>query len=451
MVEHVLKHPRASLFVDMGLGKTSATLFAIAEMYRGRVLDKLPVLVIAPKNVAKGTWPNEVKKWNLPISIVTLAGCSEAERNARLAQSAMVYTINLDMISWLIERLGNAWPFGMVVIDESTRLKGYRKRGGTRRALELSHRAFAPGLRWLNLTGTPTPNGLLDLWAQCYFLDHGARLGDTYDAYRSRWFELDQTAKRGRKNSIYADYVPYPWAQAQITDRVRDICLSIEAKDHFDLKAPIIVTRSVDLPPAARKVYNDMVRKLRAELLELTRKSTVTAVSAGVKTMKCLQIASGAVYDDGGKVTPVHDAKIEELKSIIEECAGAPLIVVYFFKPDLARLKAAFPHGRVLSTPDDEAAFNEGRVPLLFLHTSGGHGLNLQYGGNRMAFFTQWWDNELYSQTVGRIGPVRQFQAGFDRPVYIYHIVARDTIDELVIHRRETKQSVMQILMESLK
>ena len=246
-------------------------------------------------------------------------------------------------------------------------------------------------------------------------------------------------------------YDPCDWAQDVIQKKLSDICLSLDAGDYFPLEKPISVTVPVTLPPAARRVYDDLQRDM---LAELESGEEVGAVNAAAKTVKCLQVASGAVYhDDGESWDVLHDEKISALASIVEEAAGAPVLVAYHWKADLARLRKAFPDGRELDrNPETIKKWNSGKIPLLFAHpASAGHGLNLQDGGNILVFFSHWWDLEQYQQIVERIGPTRQAQAGHPRPVFLYHIVAKDTVDELVMRRRETKREVQDLLLESLK
>jgi len=452
MRDHIIAHRRSALLADMGIGKTRAVLAAIRDLFLTGELAK-PVLILGPLNVARWVWTGENEEAGLGLKINVIAGGRTAEHAAIAKSRADIYTINYDNLPWLVSLYGERWPFGMVVCDESTRLKGYRKRRGTLRSEALASRAWdekdTPArfskCRWVNLTGTPAPNGYLDLWGQTYFLDKGQRLGGTYTAFRDRWFRVEDPYSR------HKNFVPHDWAPAEIKRRINDICKSYEAKDWFDIRDPIVIDRWVKLPPEVMKTYRQFERALRIRLSET---KTVTATTAAALSMKCLQVASGAVYvDHTAETHVVHDEKIAELESIIEESGGNPLIVVYHFRSDLARLREAFPgivtldaKGKVLK------AWNEGKVPLLALHAaSAGHGISLQYGGNRIAFFSQWWDYEQYRQVIERIGPARQAQAGFTRPVYIYHILARGTVDELVMARRGTKQSIHQLLMGGLK
>jgi SNF2 family DNA or RNA helicase len=246
--------------------------------------------------------------------------------------------------------------------------------------------------------------------------------------------------------------VVFPHSQAQIQERLADCTLTIDPHDYFDLQAPIVNVLEVDMPGAVRKQYRELEREM---FVRLATGDEVEALNAAALSMKCLQFANGAVYLEAGSdvSVEVHDAKLEALESIVEEAGGAPVLVAYHFKSDLARLQRAFPAGRHLDAdPRTIDEWNAGRIPVLFAHpASAGHGLNLQDGGNTLVFFGQWWDLEQHDQIVERIGPVRQMQAGHDRPVFIHYIVARDTVDELVMLRRESKRSVQSILLEAMK
>lgn len=440
----IMEQQRLAVWADMGMGKSSATLNALdGLMLLGEVGLDRPALVIAPKRVAVSTWPDEVQKWAhlQHIQIVTITGDAK-QRAAALMKPAHVYTTNFENLPWLIEHLGARWPFKVVVVDEATKLKGFRLRQGSKRAQALGKIAFTKIERFIELTGTPSPNGLSDLWGQIFYLDRGERLGRSYQAFIDRWF------KQG-----YDGYsvVALPHAQGEIQERLKDICIRVDAKDYFDLREPIRNHLFVDLPPAAAKLYADMEKKMFMEL----DGNEVEAFSAAAKTMKCLQIANGAAYVGEGsdEWKEIHDAKIEALREVVEEANGAPVLVAYHFKSDLARLQRAFPAGRVLDAdPHTIRDWNRGRIPVLFAHpASAGHGLNLQDGGNILAFFGFWWDMEQHQQIIERIGPTRQMQAGHDRPVFIHYIIARNTVDELVLKRLETKADVQAILMEAMK
>jgi SNF2 family DNA or RNA helicase len=245
-------------------------------------------------------------------------------------------------------------------------------------------------------------------------------------------------------------YEPLDWTQEAIQERLRDVCLSLDAADYFPIDSPIEVPVPVELPEGARKVYDHLQRDMYVALDDGTE---VDAVNAAALTVKCLQVASGALYREDATWEELHDVKIEALRSIIEESAGAPVLVAYHWKADLERLLKAFPKGRALDkNPRTIKDWNAGKIPVLFAHpASAGHGLNLQDGGHILVFFSHWWDLEQYQQIIERIGPTRQAQAGHPRPVFLYHIIAKDTVDELVITRMKSKRTVQEVLLEALK
>ena len=405
--------------------------------------------------MAKSTWPAEAKKWAhlADIEVRPIIG-NAAERKAALRdKNANVFTINYENLPWLLDAVSpERWPFATVIADESTKLKGFRLKQGTQRARALGRVAHTKAKRFVELTGTPAPNGLIDLWGQAWFLDAGHRLGRTFDGFKNRWFQ----AIPGGDG--YTQIKPLAHAQAEIEARLRDLCLTLDPRDHFDLREPIHTVIKIELPAKVRGLYRDMERELFMQIGE----HEIEAFNAASRTMKCLQLCNGAVYKqapdieiitDNSPWIEVHDAKIEALEDIIEEAAGMPVLVAYQFKSDLARLLKAFPRGRWLDAEQQtEDDWNAGKIPVLFAHPkSAGHGLNLQDGGNIIAFFGHWWDLELRQQIIERIGPVRQLQSGYDRPVFIYDIVAADTVDELVIARHETKREVQDLLLEAMK
>lgn len=445
VIDHVVEIPRGALWVPMGGGKTVSTLTAIDHI--SLVEDCFPCLVIAPLRVASSTWPDEVGKWSHlhALRVVPIVGNAEERRRA-LRQRAEIYTINYENLPWLIEALDGEWPYRMVVADESTKLKSFRLRQGAKRAQALGRVAHITP-RFVELTGTPSPNGLQDLWGQMWFLDKGQRLGRSFQSFVDRWFRSERVGNDAHAIRI----VPLPFAQEQIEDRLRDICLSINVGEYLDIREPITNTIRVELPAKARAMYRDMER----EMFLAIDGAEIEAFNAASKTIKCLQLANGAIYTDdtASAWAEVHDAKLQALEEIIEEAAGMPVLVAYHFKSDLARLRKAFPRGHVLdSNPQTIRDWNAGKIPILFAHpASAGHGLNLQDGGNILAFFSHWWNLEEYQQIIERIGPTRQAQAGHDRPVFIHHIVAADTMDELVMARRESKREVQDLLLEAMK
>lgn len=438
--DHILDVPRCAIWAGMGMGKTTGTLTALDLL---SITEGDPMLVVAPLRVARSTWPDEAGKWShlSGLEVVPVLG-SPSERLAALRVDAPVYTTNYENLPWLVEQWGERWPYKTVVLDESTKVKGFRTRQGGMRARALGTVAHTKIKRIVELTGTPSPNGLQDLWGQAWYLDRGHRLGRSFTAFSQRWF-------RTKPNGFGIE--PLPHAQAEIQDKLRDICLTVDARDWFDLKEPIVTNIFVDLPMKARKHYAEMEKAMFTQLDE----HEVEAFGAAAKTIKCLQIANGAAYvgDGNDDWRVLHDEKIDALASIIEESAGMPVLVAYHFKSDLARLLKAFPAGRALDAdPRTLKAWNAGRIPVLFAHpASAGHGLNLQDGGNILVYFSHWWNLEERQQILERVGPTRQMQAGYDRPVFVYNLVARDTVDELVIERVESKREVQNILIAAMK
>ena len=448
---------RCNLWAGMGMGKTSTclTYLDIAHNIWG---DDAPTLVLAPLRVARTTWPDEAKKWRhlRGLEVVSATG-SQEERAVALRRDAPVVCMNYDNLPWLRDWYadrGKAWPFRRVIADESTRLKSFRIRQGGVRAQAIGAVAHKDVREWVNLTGTPSPNGLKDLWGQQWFIDRGQRLGLTYDAFEQRWFGYKRVQDAISKKVGIVPVI-FPFAQDQIQERLADCSMTIDPKDWFDLGDPIVNVIQVDMPPSARSKYRELEREM---FMQLQAGQEVEVFNAAALSLKCLQLANGAVYLDPQRYGPdvaieVHDAKLEALESIVEESAGAPILVAYHFKSDLARLQRAFPDGRTLdASPDTVRLWNEGRIPMLFAHpASAGHGLNLQDGGNIIVFFGQWWDLEQHDQIIERIGPVRQLQAGHDRGVFIHYIVARDTVDEIVMTRRASKRSVQDLLLQYMK
>lgn len=441
ITNHILSTDRCAIWAGMGLGKTTGTLNAIEAL---AMVEDDPVLVCAPLRVARSTWPDEARKWDhlKSFNVMPIVG-SESERRMALRQDSQIYTINYENLPWLVDLWGDRWPYRTVVLDESTKVKGFRLKQGTQRAKALGRVAHSRVRRLVELTGTPSPNGLQDLWGQAWFIDAGKRLGRTYTAFRDRWFRPS--------NDGYGNE-PLPHAQAEIQGLMRDVCLTIDAKDWFDLREPIVNNIYIELPAKARRLYRDMEREM---FMSLESGHEVEAFNAASRTIKCLQIANGAAYvgESNTEWQDLHDLKLQALDDVIEEAAGAPVLVAYHFKSDLARLLRAFPQGRVLDAdPATMRAWNAGQIPVLFAHpASAGHGLNLQDGGNTLVFFGHWWNLEERLQIIERIGPTRQMQAGHDRPVFIHNIIARDTVDELVMARIETKREVQDLLLEAMK
>jgi len=441
IIDHIQRVKRCAIWASMGTGKTPSTLTALEDL--SLTEDVYPVLVIAPKRVARTTWTNEARKWNhLKHLRVVFVGGSLKERIAALRIKADIYTTNFEQLPWLIEYLGDRWPFPTVVPDEATKLKGFRLRQGTQRAKALARVAHTKIKRIILLTGTPSPNGLQDLWGQMWFVDKGDRLGRTFDAFKQRWFRASHTGFGVEATDQ---------AQGEIQAALKDVCITIDAADWFALEEPIINRIMVELPASAKVMYKQMEKQF---FMELEGGQQIEALNAAAKSMKLLQIANGAAYLEGGEQwEKIHDEKLDALEEIIEEAAGMPVLTAYHFKSDLARLKKRFPDGIDLSAKGglERAQAGEGRV--WFGHpASMGHGVDgLQYHTNIMAFFGYSWSLENYLQFIERIGPTRQLQAGFKRPVFMHMIMAADTVDELVLERLHSKREVQDVLMEAMK
>lgn len=459
----ILDNDRGNVFSSMGTGKTGATIDTYDTLRAFGEVQRL--LVIAPKRVAKNTWPREVEKWNQSfrhLSVATIIG-DEKHRIAAARAGADITTINYDNLPWLVEKAGSKWPWDMVVADESTRLKGLRvsiqqrkKADGTlgkaflmgqgsSRAAALAEVAHKYVRRWVNLTGSPAPNGIVDLWGQMWFVDGGRRLGNSFTAYSDRFFR----SVPGTEG--YSRIEPMPFSQQIIEGLIRDKCITIEAKDWFDIKAPIERIVGIQLPAAARRQYQEMQKELFTEIAD----QDIEAFNAGSKSNKCLQIASGNVYyDDKRNWVKVHDEKIEALRSIVEETNGEPLLVRYAFRPELERILKAFPRAKFFNDKrETEDAWNRGEYPMLVTHAaSAGHGSNLQDGGRILVDYSQGWNLEEDEQIIERIGPTRQLQSGHDRAVFRYRIVAEDTIEETaVLPRIRYKMSVQDALKAAMK
>lgn len=430
----------------MGFGKTAVILCLIQE------LDLQDVLIVAPLTVAREVWAAEANKWDrfAGLEVVPLMGGGEltpdkarAVRVKNLLAPPRIATVNYEQLPWLRAQFGDDWPWSTVVCDESTRLAGFRIRLGTKRSKAIGMVAHTAVKRWVNLSGTPSPNGLEQLWGQHWYIDGGAALGKSYQAFKDRWFYHAPT-----RGGLFRELKPFEHAEGQILERMRDKSLSLQTKDWFDIAAPIEREVWFDLPTDARAAYKTMARQFYAEL----ERGLVTAANAAVKVGKLLQVSSGAVYHVDGAYSWVHDAKITALKSLVEESSGTNLFVVYQYRSELTRLKKAFLRAVEVHEPNAIRDWNKGEIRMLLAHPrSAGHGLNLQDGGHHIVYFTPTFDAELYAQVLERIGPVRQKQSGYDRPVYVHHLLARHTLDAAVKADRESKADLMDRVMEALK
>lgn len=458
MTQFMVDNPRVNMYAGMGVGKSPATLEAIAQLFLFGEITR--VLVLAPKRVAQSTWPGEVEKFKSSFGHMTYAVAvgDAAARHAAIRSTAQLVFMNYENLTWLVENYGATFNFDMIVCDESSRLSGLRvslqrsKTGkqfltghGGSRAKSLARVALTKTKRFVNLSGTPAANGLEQLWGQAFFLDSGRRLGTSFTAFSHRWFRSVPGSSREQ-----ARITPLPYADEQIRAAIKDITMAVEAKDHFDLPPLIENTIYVELPPAARKHYKQIEKEFFTEI----QGHAIEAFSAGAKSQKALQLAAGAAYtDDEGSWVSVHDEKLDALGSVVSEAAGMPVLVFYHFKSDLARIRKAFPKAEHLGTnPKTIEAWNAGQIQMLLAHPqSAGHGLSLQHGSNICCFFTTSWSLETDSQAIERLGPTRQAQSGYNRPVFVHRIVAKDTLDEVVVARLKTKASVQDALMAAMK
>ena len=439
-INKILETKKLGLFLDMGLGKTVTTLTAVKELKYNR-FQVCKVLVIAPKKVAEGTWTKEAAKWDHTkmLRVSPVLG-SQAKRIRALNTPADLYVINRENICWLVDYYRNAWPFDMVVIDESSSFKSHSAKRFKALA-GISSRIS----RMVELTGTPSPNGLADLWSQVYLLDGGERLGKRYSQFRERYFQPD---KRGADGMIYS-YEAKPGTEESILAKISDICISMKAEDYLELPDLTYHEVPVELDKKSWRAYQDLERKMILELPEDDELISVT--SAAALSNKLLQLANGAVYDEDRQVHEVHDCKIEAFLELVESLQGKPVLVFYNYQHDRERiLKALEKSGlriRELKTTQDEDDWNAGRIDILLTHpASSAYGLNLQQGGNHVIWFGLTWNYELYTQANKRLH--RQGQVN---KVIIHHLVSTGTRDEDVMTALKRKDDVQNWVMESLK
>lgn len=435
-VQHIIDHPAAGLLLEMGLGKTVATLTAVNRlMYEEMEIDR--VLVIAPKRVAEDTWTTEAQKWDhlkhLRVSVVL---GSENARIAALRAKADVYVINRENVAWLVGYYGGAWPFDMVVIDE---LSSFKSAKAIRfKALRMV-RPYCR--RVVGLTGTPAPNGLIDLWPQIYLLDQGERLGKTITGFRQRYF----TPGRTNGHVVY-DYKLRDSGEEAIYGKISDICISMKAEDYLQLPGRIDRTVEVRLPESVREKYEEFEKQ---QILALEDQEEITAVNAAVLSNKLLQFSNGAIYGENHEFHEIHQAKLEALEEIVEAANGNPVLVFYSFKHDAERIKKRLKtyHPVELKGSAEIQAWNAGQIPVLLAHpASAGHGLNLQAGGNVIVWFGLNWSLELYQQANARL-----HRQGQTKPVIIHHLVAPGTMDEDVMASLSRKGESQDALMEAVK
>lgn len=435
-IEKAITHRELGLFLDMGLGKTVITLTVINDLLYNR-FDVGKVLVIAPKKVAEITWNLESEKWDhlQHLRIASVLG-AEKKRLRALNTNADIYITNRENVSWLVEHYRNCWPFDMVVIDELSSFKSHQ----AKRFKDL--KCIRPHIRRIiGLTGTPAPNGLMDLWAQVYLLDQGERLHKKIGQFREHYFDNFQVDSSGRQG-----YVEKERANDAVSERIKDICISMSAEDYLELPGEVVAPVWVVLDPRAEKAYKELERQMILQLPE----GEVSATSGAALSNKLLQLCNGAIYDEDRTVHPVHDCKIEALLETIESLNGQPVLIFYSFQHDRDRILAALPKHlkvRTLKTTQDQHDWNNKQIDVLLAHpASTGYGLNLQDGGNHMIWFGLNWSLELYQQAVKRLN-----RQGQTQKVIIHQLLVKGGRDEDVAKALTDKGDVQQGLLDSLK
>lgn len=438
-INHVINVPKCGLFLDMGLGKTVSTLTAIKELKYNR-FQVNKVLIIAPKKVAEGTWSKEKDKWNHTKDFrVSLVLGSQQKRIKALSVNADLYIINRENIPWLVDYLRNDWYFDTVVIDESSSFKNSRSKRF--KALKM----VLPKInRLIELTGTPSPNGVEDLWAQIYLLDQGTRLEKYITHFRAKYMEPNK-----RNRSQIFDYKIKDGVYDSIINKISDICISMKSEDYLELPDLSYNEIPVILNDKARRDYDKMERDFVLELEGA--EDEITAVNAAALSNKLLQISNGAVYDSTGIYTEVHDAKIEAFLELVERLQGKSLLVFYNFQHDRDRIKKALGKSdlvvKELKTTQDEDDWNAGKIDILLTHpASAAYGLNLQEGGNHVCWFGLSWNLEHYQQANKRL-----HRQGQKEKVIIHHLVTQGTRDEDVMRALDNKAGVQEEIMQSLK
>ncbi len=430
-IEYIKSHPITALFLDMGLGKTVTTLTAIRDLMYD-TFEVRRVLVVAPLRVARDTWPEEIRKWDhlkeLTCSVVV---GNMVERRRALQKEADIYIVNRENLAWLYQN--SRLDFDMVVLDELSSFKNAQSKRFK------AMKAMRPKVKCIvGLTGTPSGNGLMDLWAEFRLLDMGERLGKYISQYRSLYFKPDK-----RNGMVVFSYKPLPGAEEVIYHQIADITVSMKANDYLEMPKLVSVAKEVTLSEKEKKRYDELKKSL---VLELPG-GEVTAANAASLTMKLSQMANGAIYTDDKNVVSIHDRKLDALEDLVESANGQPVLVAYWFKHDKDRIQKRM-EARELKESQDFADWNARKIPVALIHpASAGHGLNLQQGGSILIWFGLTWSLELYQQTNARLW--RQGQQS--RTVIIQHIVAKGTIDERILKVLEHKDGTQAALIDAVK
>ena len=436
--EYIKAHPAAAVFLACGVGKTSITLTAVNEL----MFDSFEIhraLVIAPIRVASFSWPAEIEKWDhLEGLKYSVAVGTAAERLAALKKQADIYLINRENVQWLISESGIPFDFDMVVIDELSSFKNHQ----TKRFKALM-KVRPKVKRIVGLTGTPSSNGLMDLWAEFRLIDMGERLGRFIGQYRTSYFRPDK-----QNGQVVFSYKPLPGAEKQIYSKISDITISMKSTDHLRMPELVDSRYTVYLSETEREKYEELKKDLVLQLPD----GEVTAANAASLSGKLSQMADGAIYTDAGESIAIHERKLDALEDIIEAAYGRPVLVAYWFRHDLERIsgrlqKLKIPYAR-LDTDGSIRKWNAGEIPVALIHpASAGHGLNLQGGGNTLVWFGLTWSLELYQQTVARLW--RQGQES--ETVVVQHIITKGTIDERIMKALSEKDTTQAALIDAVK
>ena len=437
-VRYIIEHPITALFLDCGLGKTSVTLTAVNDLLFD-YFEIRKVLVIAPIRVAQHSWPDEIRKWeHLQDLIFSVAVGTAEERKTALQKQADIYIINRENVQWLIEESGVKLDFDMLIIDELSSFKNHQ----TKRFKSLM-KARPKVKRIVGLTGTPSSNGLMDLYAEFRLLDMGERLGRFIGQYRLQYFTPNK-----RNGMVVYSYKPLPGAEDAIYEKISDITISMRATDHLDMPELVNSEYVVQLSDSEKEKYTELKKELILELPD----GEITAANSASLSNKLSQMANGAIYDDSGETVNIHDRKLDALEDIIEAANGKPVLVAYWFKHDLERiqqrLKKLHISHSTMDKPDSIRRWNKGEIPVALIHpASAGHGLNLQSGGSCLVWFGLTWSLELYQQTVARLWRQGQQSA----TVVIQHIITKGTVDERMMKALQEKDETQSALLDAVK
>ena len=430
--DFILAHKVSALFLDCGLGKTITTLTAINElMYDSFEISK--VLIIAPLRVAQSTWKDEIKKWDhLNLLRYSIAVGDEKERLKALKQNSDIYIINRENVDWLVTKSGIDFNFGMLVIDE---LSSFKSHTSKRFKSLLKIRPYFE--RVVGLTGTPSSNGLMDLWAEFRVLDLGERLGRYIMHYRNEYFLPDK-----RNGAIIFSYKPQPNAEERIYRRLADMTISMKSTEYLKMPELILNDLEINLGEEDQIKY----KKFKKEMVMTIQEKEIDAINAASLSNKLIQLANGSIYDKDKKFYEVHNKKLDKLEEIIESANGKPVLVAYWFKADKERIEKRF-KVREIKTADDIKQWNKGMIDLALIHpASAGHGLNLQSGGSTLVWFSLTWSLELYQQTNARL-----YRQGQKDTVVIHHLITKNTIDEDIMKSIKRKDKTQEALMKAVK